>query len=56
MVIFTAKGIHGAMKLKEILLAEYPQLITEAEIMEYIFPLKDGGIVNPEIEKIREFF
>ena len=56
LVIFTAKGIHNAIKLKEILFAEYPQLIIEAEIMEYIFPLKDGGIINPEIEKIREFF
>ena len=56
MVIFTAKDIINAKKLGEILLTEYPQLISEVEIIEYVFTLKEGGIVNPEIEKIREFF
>ncbi len=55
-VIFTAKDIKNAKKLSEILLTEYPQMISEVEIMEYIFTLKEGGIVNPEIKKIREFF
>ncbi|UCD13758.1 MAG: Lrp/AsnC family transcriptional regulator [Thermoplasmatales archaeon] len=55
-VIFTAKDINYAKKLKEILLTEYSQNIKEVEIMEYVFPLKEGGIVNPEIKKIREFF
>ena len=56
LVIFTAKDIKNAKKLGDILLAEYPQMISEVEIMEYVFPLKEGGIVNPEIKKIREFF
>ncbi|MCK4416515.1 MAG: Lrp/AsnC family transcriptional regulator, partial [Thermoplasmatales archaeon] len=55
-VIFTAKDIKNAKKLSEILITEYPQLISEVEIIEYVFMLKEGGIVNPEIEKIREFF
>ncbi len=55
-VIFTAKDIKNAKKLSEILLIEYPQMISEVEIIEYVFTLKEGGIVNPEIEKIREFF
>lgn len=55
-VIFTAKDIKKAKKLREILLSVYPELISEVEIMEYVFILKEGGIVNPEIEKIREFF
>jgi len=55
-VIFTAKDIKNAKKLSEILIAEYPQLISEVEIIEYVFTLKEGGIVNPEIEKMREFF
>ena len=55
-VIFTAKDIKNAKKLSEILITEYPQLISEVEIIEYVFMLKEGGIVNPEIDKIREFF
>ncbi len=55
-VIFTAKDIKNAKKLSEILIAEYPQLISEVEIIEYVFTLKEGGIVNPEIEKMKEFF
>ena len=55
-LIFTADDIINAKKLSEILIAEYPQQISEVEIVEYVFTLKEGGIVNPEIEKIREFF
>ena len=55
-IIFTAKDIKNAKKLSEILIAEYPQLISEVEIMEYVFTLKEGGIVNPEIDKLKEFF
>ena len=55
-VIFTAEDIINAKKLGEILLTEYPKMISEVEIIEYVFTLKEGGIVNPEIEKIREFF
>jgi DNA-binding Lrp family transcriptional regulator len=56
MVIFTAKDIRDAKKLKEILVSTYPDMISDAEILEFIFPLKLGGIVNPEIEKLKEFF
>jgi DNA-binding Lrp family transcriptional regulator len=55
-VIFRAKDIKNAKKLGEILLGTYPKLISEVEIMEYIFLLKQCGIVNPEIDKLKEFF
>jgi len=55
-VVFTAKNIKVATKLKEILLTEYPKMIGEIELMEYIFPLKESRLENPDIDKIREFF
>lgn len=55
-VIFTAKNIKVANKLKEILLTEYQNMISKVELMEYIFPLKESRIENPEIDKIQEFF
>jgi DNA-binding Lrp family transcriptional regulator len=55
-IVFMADGIRNAKKFKEILISELPNMISEVEIVEYVFTLKEGGIVNPEIEKIREFF
>jgi DNA-binding Lrp family transcriptional regulator len=55
-VIFRAKDIRNAKKLGEILITTYPELISEVEIMEYIFLLKQCGLVNPEINKLKEFF
>ena len=55
-IIFTAKDIKNAKKLGEILAREYPQMISEVEIMEYVFTFKEGGIENPEMKKMLEFF
>ena len=55
-VIFTAKDIRYAKKLGEIMVSTYPNLISEVEIMEYIFLLKECGIANPEIDKLEELF
>ena len=55
-IVFSADGIMNAKKFKEIMSIELPNLISKIEIMEYIFLLRDGGITNPEIEKMREFF
>ena len=55
-VIFTAKSIRDAKKFCEFLISSYPNLIHETELMEYIFILKQSGIVNPEIDKLKEIF
>ena len=55
-VIFTAKDFKSVKKFQEIFLTEYKDVVGEVDIMEYIFPLKDGRLINPEIEKLREFF
>ena len=55
-IVFTAENIILAKKFKEILTNEVPNLISEIELMEYVFLLRDGGITNPEIETFREFF
>ncbi len=55
-IVFTAENIIHAKRFKEILTNEVPNLIKEIELMEYVFLLRYGGITNPEIEKMREFF
>ncbi len=55
-IVFTADGIKNAKKFKEILISEVPNLIRKVDLMEYVFLLREGGITNPEIEKMREFF
>ncbi len=55
-IVFTAEDIKLAKKFSEILVAEGANLISEVELMEYIFLLREGGITNPEIKKFKEFF
>ena len=55
-IVFMADGIKNAKKFEEILISELPNLIRKLDLMEYVFLLRDGGITNPEIEKMREFF
>ncbi len=55
-IVFMADGIKHAKKFKEILISEVPDLIRNLDLIEYVFLLRDGGITNPEIEKMREFF
>ena len=55
MLIFTAKDIMNVKKFSETLAKEYGQVISEVQIMEDIFPVKRCGIVNPNVNKLREF-
>ena len=55
-VIFTAKNIRDAKKFSELLISTYPNFIHKTELMEYIFILKQSGIANPEIDKLKEIF
>ena len=55
-LIISAKDIINVKKFSETFVREYQQMIREIDIMEYIFPIKECGITNPEIKKIKEFF
>ena len=56
MIFFSAKDIKAAKKFSEIMNIKYEGSMSETHLMENIFPLKDCGMVNPRIEKLREFF
>jgi hypothetical protein len=55
-VVFMTDDIIKVKKFKEIILRELGDLLEEIEILEYIFLLREGGITNPEIDKLRDFF
>ena len=56
MFIFSAKDIKSVKKFNEILTREYENVISEVDIMEYIFSIKKCGITNPEVKKLKEYF
>ena len=55
MLIFTANDIKNAKKFSELLTKEYQHVISEIHLLEDIFSVKKCGVVNPDLEKIREF-
>ena len=56
MFVFTAEDIKHAKKFSETLTREYHHVIKEIIILEDIFSVKECGMANPEIKKLREFF
>ena len=55
MFCFTAEDIRHAKKFSELLTKEYGQIISEIHLLEDIFSVKNCNVVNPNIEKLREF-
>ena len=55
-VVLSADNITNVKKFKELVFTTFPDLLSKIDILEYVFLLRDGGITNPEIEKIKEFF
>ncbi len=55
-LIITAKDIKHVKKFSETLTREFQHVIREIDIMEYVFPIKECGITNPEIKKLKEYF
>jgi DNA-binding Lrp family transcriptional regulator len=53
---FTAKDIRDAKKFAESVNIDYAGAVSEIHILENIFPAKACGIVNPEIDKLKDFF
>jgi len=56
MFCFTAKDIRQAKKFGEVLTREFSKYIGEIHILEEIFPLKKCEAINPNIDKLAEFF
>ena len=55
-LVFSAKDIIQATKFKEVFLSKYSPIISEIDLLEYIFPIKKCGIPNPEVKKLNELF
>jgi len=53
--IFTAPDIKNVKKFSEVLSREYNELIGNIDILEDIFTVKKCGMVNPNLDKLREF-
>jgi len=54
-ICFKAKDMMHAKKFSEIVNKTYWGYIRELHIMETLFPIRIQGILNPEIEKLKEF-
>jgi len=52
---FTAQDIKQAKKFCERFNAMYKGYIKELELLETIFPIKRCGLINPELENLKEF-
>ena len=53
--IFSAKDLILAKRFSNILLSEYPDLIKEVKLLEGIFQVQKAGIINPNIDKLKDF-
>lgn len=56
MFCFIAEDIRHAKKFSEILTCEFSKYIGEIHILEEIFPIKKCETLNPNIDKLKEFF
>ena len=54
-ICFKAKDMKQAKKFNEIVNKTYWGYIGEVQMMETLFPIRIQGILNPEIEKLKEF-
>lgn len=52
----TAKNIRKAVKVKKFIFDGIGEIIKDITISEVLFPLVEGSIKNPQIEKFKTFF
>ena len=55
MLVLTAEDIKSVKRFNDILTKEYQSVISDIHIMEDIFSVKTCGMVNPHMEKLRDF-
>jgi len=54
-ICFKAKDMMHAKKFNEIVNSTYWGYIGEVHMMEALFPIRKQGILNPDIQKLKEF-
>ncbi len=54
-ICFEAKDMKHAKKFNEIVNKTYWGYIGEVHLLEILFPIRIQGILNPEIQKLKEF-
>ncbi len=52
----SAPDITQVKRFTELISAQFPNLISEIQILEVIFPLLKGGFDNPNLSEFKEFF
>jgi len=55
LIIFTAKHSKQALNVCELLRRRYTDFIKNIVLLEAVFPVKIQGIVNPDIDNLKEF-
>lgn len=53
---FTADDIRQAKKFSELIATEFSSYIREIQMLEEIFPLKKCQVINPNLDKFKNFF
>lgn len=56
MFIISADDMKSAKRFSHLLIKEYQMWVNEVHILEDIFPIKKCGIVNPNAEKLKDFY
>lgn len=56
MFIVTADELKDAKKFTEALTEEYHGIIRDIELLEDVFPVEKNGIVNPNVDRLKEYF
>lgn len=54
--ILSAKTLKEVKKFSEKLSEEYKEIIKEVELLENVFTVEKEGIINPDLDKLKEFF
>jgi len=55
MIIFTAVDIWQAKQFVDIFHKVYPNVVAESFLLEELFPIKTSGLVNPNMDRFKEF-
>ncbi len=55
-IIFTAPDLKMAKRVSELFRSNYKGILNDVSLMETIFPVKIQGILNPDVDKLKNFF
>jgi DNA-binding Lrp family transcriptional regulator len=52
--IFSAQDLVHAKRFSDILMTEYPDSIREVKLLEGIFQVQKAGIINPDLDELKD--